>query len=159
MDDTIHIQTMDELLATMEAELAVAGQPAAVAGDHVVSGQEPAASIAEHVNTLDESLEAVQLEVVLHDQNLISLGFEEAIRMALKNIGGEMLFQMRVDREDCQLIAAVRIGIDEKQRFALVIMPPGGGLMRVEPVEQSSNPLALITKSYASLMDTFRAAA
>jgi hypothetical protein len=76
-----------------------------------------------------------------------------------KNIGGEMLFQMRVDREDCQLIAAVRIGIDEKQRFALVIMPPGGGLMRVEPVEQSSNPLALITESYASLMDTFRAAA
>ena len=64
---------------------------------------------------------------------------------------------MRVEREDCQRIAAVRIGSGEEQQFALVIMPPGGGLMRVEPVEQSSNPLALITESYASLMDTFRA--
>jgi len=159
MDDTIHIQTMDELLASMEAELAVAGQPAAVAGDHVVSGQVPAASVAEQVNTLDESFEAVELELALHNQNLIALGFDEAIRTALKDIGGEMLFQMRVEREDCQLIAAVRIGIGEEQRFALVIMPPGGGLMRIEPVEQSSNPLALITESYASLMDTFRAAA
>ncbi len=81
------------------------------------------------------------------------------IQTALKDIGGEMLFQMRVEREDCQRIAAVRIGSGEEQQFALVIMPPGGGLMRVEPVEQSSNPLALITESYASLMDTFRAAA
>jgi hypothetical protein len=70
-----------------------------------------------------------------------------------------MLFQMRVEREDCQRIAAVRIGSGEEQQFALVLMPPGGGLMRVEPVEQSSNPLALITESYARLMDTFRAAA
>jgi len=65
---------------------------------------------------------------------------------------------MRVDREDCQRIAAVRIGSGEEQQFALVIMPPGGGLVRVEPVEQSSNPLAPITESYASLMDMFRAA-
>jgi len=35
-------------------------------------------------------------------------------------------------------------------------MPPGGGLMRVESVEQSRNPLALIIESYARLMDTFR---
>ena len=153
------IQTMDELLATMEAELTVAGQPAAVAGDQVASGQEPAAIVAEHVDTLDESLEAVELELALHNQNLISLGFEESIQTALKDIGGEMLFQMRLEREDCQRIAAVRIGSGEEQQFALVIMPPGGGLMRVEPVEQSSNPLALITESYASLMDTFRAAA
>ena len=99
----------------------------------------------------------VELELALHNQNLISLGFEESIQTALKDIGGEMLFQMRVEREDCQRIAAVRIGSGEEQQFALVIMPPGGGLMRVEPVEQSSNPLALITESYASLMDTFRA--
>ena len=46
-----------------------------------------------------------------------------------------------------------------EQQFALVIMPPGGGLMRVEPVEQSSNPIAMIAKSYAGLVDTLRAAA
>ena len=141
----------------MEAELAVAGQPAAVAGDQVVSGQEPAASVAEPADMVGQLLEAVQLELALHSKNLISLGFEESIQAALKDIGGEMLFQMRVDREDCQRIAAVRIGSGEEQQFALAIMPPGGGLMRVEPVEQSSIPLALITESYASLMDMFRA--
>jgi len=41
------IKTLDKLLATKEAELAVAGQPAGVAGDHVASGQERAAIVAE----------------------------------------------------------------------------------------------------------------
>jgi hypothetical protein len=142
----------------MEAELAVAGQPATVAGGgQVVSGKEPAANVAEQVDTLDQSLESVHLELALHSKNLISLGFEASIQAALKDIGGEMLFQMRVDREDCQRIAAVRIGSGEEQQLALVIMPPGGGLVRVEPVEQSSNPFAPITESYAILMGMLRA--
>ena len=105
------------------------------------------------------SLEAVELELALHNQNLVSLGFEESIRTALQAIGGEILFQMRLENEDCQRVAAVRIGSDGERQFALVIMPPDGGLMRVEPVAQSSNPLAPITESYAGLMDVFRAAA
>ena len=156
-----HVETLDdldELLATMEAELVVAGQPATVAGGgQVVSGKEPAANVAEQVDTLDQSLESVHLELALHSKNLISLGFEASIQAALKDIGGEMLFQMRVDREDCQRIAAVRIGSGEEQQLALGIMPPGGGLLRVEPVEQSSNPFAPITESYAILMDMLRA--
>jgi hypothetical protein len=104
-----------------------------------------------------ESLEAVELELELHNQNLVSLGFEESIRVALERIGGEILFQMRIENEDCQRVAAVRLG-DERE-LALVIMPPNGGLMRVEPVAQSTNPLARITESYAGLMDVFRAAA
>ena len=105
------------------------------------------------------SLEAVELELALHNQNLVSLGFEESIRTALQAIGGEILFQMRLENEDCQRVAAVRIGNDDERQFALVIMPPDGGLMRVEPVAQSSNPIAQITESYAGLMDVFRAAA
>ena len=66
---------------------------------------------------------------------------------------------MRMEHEDCQRIAAVRLGRGDEQQFALVIMPPGGGLMRVEPVAQSTNPLAMITESYAGLVDVFRAAA
>ena len=138
-----------ELLATMDAEPTLHERDAALE-DHDIDS---------HVDTLDESLEAVELELALHNQNLISLGFEESVETALKDIGGEILFQMRMEREDCQRIAAVRIGSGEEQQFALVIMPPGGGLMRVEPVEQSSNPLAPITESYASLMDTFRTVA
>ena len=70
-----------------------------------------------------------------------------------------MLFQMRLENEDCQRVAAVRIGTASERELALVIMPPDGGLMRVEPVAQSSNPIATITESYAGLMDVFRAAA
>jgi hypothetical protein len=105
------------------------------------------------------SLEAVELELALQNQNLVSLGFEESIQTALKAIGGEMLFQMRLENEDCQRVAAVRIGSEDERQLALVIMPPDGGLMRVEPVAQSSNPIAQITESYAGLMDVFRAAA
>jgi hypothetical protein len=105
------------------------------------------------------SLEAVELELALQNQNLVSLGFEESIQTALKAIGGEMLFQMRLENEDCQRVAAVRIGDEDERQLALVIMPPDGGLMRVEAVAQSSNPIAQITESYAGLMDVFRAAA
>ena len=106
-----------------------------------------------------ESLETVEFELALHNQNLVSLGFEESIRAALEGTGGEMLFQMRLEDGDCQRVAAVRIGNGDEREFALVIMPPGGGIMRVEPVAQSSNPLARIAESYAGLMDVFRAAA
>ena len=75
----------------------------------------------------DDSLEAVELELALQNQNLISLGFEESLHTALNEIGGEMLFQMRLEREDCQRIAAVRIGAGEQQQFALVIMKEAVG--------------------------------
>lgn len=180
---------MDELLATIEAELvlqeqslhhdrelvsqeltseefeesirsALEGLNAAVE-DVPLAMQSTATVESQAAIEIDvgESLEAVELELALQNQNLISLGFEDSIRTALAGIGGEMLFQMRIEREDCQRIAAVRIGQGEEQQFALVIMPPGGGLMRVEPLEQSNNPLAMITESYAGLVDSFRAAA
>jgi hypothetical protein len=114
---------------------------------------------AENDAAREEPLETVELELALHNQNVVSLGFEESIRTALHDLGGEILFQMRVENDDCQRIAAVRVGQGENRQFALVIMPPGGGLMRVEPVERSTNPLARITESYAGLMDVFRAAA
>jgi hypothetical protein len=109
--------------------------------------------------TQANSLEAVELELALQSQNLVSLGFEESIRSALQPTGGEILFQIRIDNDDCQHLAAVRIGRAEQREFALVIMPPDGGLVRVEPIAQSSNPVAAITESYAGLMDVFRAAA
>jgi hypothetical protein len=148
----------------VEEPVAVLAEPR-TAEDRVPVGEqqpvtsEPQAASASSEPIYDDTLEAVELELALQNQNLISLGFEESLHTALTEIGGEMLFQMRLEREDCQRIAAVRIGAGEQQQFALVIMPPGGGLMRVEPVEQSSNPLAIIAKSYAGLVDTFRAAA
>ena len=104
------------------------------------------------------SLEAVELELALHNQNLVSLGFEELIRTALKATGGEILFQMRSRTKTASTLRRSASAATSEREFALVIMPPDGGLMRVEPVAQSSNPIAAITESYAGLMDVFRAA-
>jgi hypothetical protein len=117
------------------------------------------AAMAQDAAAAGESLETVEFELALQNQNVVSLGFEGSIRTALEGVGGEVLFQMRLEKEDCQRVAAVRIGTGEEREFALVIMPPGGGIMRVEPVSQSTNPLARIAESYAGLMDVFGAAA
>ena len=147
--------------AQSTTELAASELSALEAAVDEALSAEPVDTYAPETNSDDaNSLEAVELELALHNQNLVSLGFEESIRTALQATGGEILFQMRLENEDCQRVAAVRIGADDGERqFALVIMPPDGGLMRVEPVAQSSNPVAQITESYAGLMDVFRAAA
>jgi len=136
-------------------------QALGAANDAVGSPQEIflPATAAEDAAAAGESLETVEFELALQNQNLVSLGFEESIRTALEGVGGEVLFQMRLEEQDCQRVAAVRIGKGDDQEFALVIMPPGGGIMRVEPVGQSTNPLAMIAESYAGLVDVFRAAA
>ncbi len=158
----------EELFLTdlSEPRAAVAQPPAQAAVEAAVSDDDPDSRDAEvtepepaAAQQASDSLETVELELALHNQNVVSLGFEESIRTALDRIGGEILFQMRVENEDCQRVAAVRLGQGNEAEFALVILPPGGGLMRVEPVAQSTNPVARITESYASLMDVFRAAA
>jgi hypothetical protein len=158
---TVHLEMPDVETAMPEIELAATADRPPLVEDVPPAAPAIAATGPEAAIEADlgETLEAVELELALQNQNLVSLGFEDSIRTALADIGGEMLFQMRLEREDCQRIAAVRIGQGEEQQFALVIMPPGGGMMRVEPVEQSSNPLAMIAASYAGLVDTFRAAA
>jgi hypothetical protein len=149
-------QSSTETAVTDVAEMEPAARDVAMVE---LSAEELTAPDAAAQEIARESLEAVELELELHNQNLVSLGFEESIRAALERIGGEILFQMRIENEDCQRVAAVRLGNGDERELALVIMPPHGGLMRVEPVAQSTNPLARITESYAGLMDVFRAAA
>lgn len=85
--------------------------------------------------------------------------FEESVRMALAAVGGELLFQMRLENvDDCLHVAAVTLGGGDHRRVALVILPPEGA-MRIEPVESSTNPVAAIARSYAGLVDAYRSAA
>ena len=79
----------------------------------------------------------------LHNQNSSRWVSRNSIHTALQATGGEMLFQMRIENDDCQRVAAVSIGGGERAPVRLVIMPPDGGLMRVEPVDakqQSARP-------------------
>jgi hypothetical protein len=79
--------------------------------------------------------------------------------MALAAVGGELLFQMRLENvDDCRHVAAVTLGTGDHRRVALVILPPEGA-MRIEPVESSTNPVAAIARSYAGLLDAYKSAA
>src|SRR5262245_43786929 len=54
--------------------------------------------------------------------------FEESIRMALSAVGGELLFQMRLENDECRHVAAVTLGSGDHRRVALVIVPMEGAM-------------------------------
>lgn len=85
--------------------------------------------------------------------------FDEALKQVLSSAGGELLFRFTEHSVIGEKIAAVRFGDGEARLIALVILPPHGDPLRVEPVEDSENPLAPLAKSYASLVDAWEAAA
>ena len=84
--------------------------------------------------------------------------FDAAIQKVLSSSGGELLFRIPSQPISGEEIAAVRLGQGEARLLALVILPQGAPL-RVEPVEDSANPLAPIVQSYASLVDAWKTAA
>ncbi len=84
--------------------------------------------------------------------------FEESIRMALSAVGGELLFQMRLENDECRHVAAVTLGSGDHRRVALVIVPMEGA-MRIEPADTSTNPVAAIARSYVGLVDAYKSAA
>lgn len=105
-------------------------------------------------------LETVELELTLQHEDLVKLTFEDSLKAALDRLGGKLLFDMRLDNVDnCQRVAAVRLGEGNEKQFALVIMPPSGGPVRVEPTTESDNPLAAIAESYDGLMSALKIAA
>ncbi len=85
--------------------------------------------------------------------------FDEALKQVLSSAGGELLFRFTENSAVGEKVAAVRLGDGEARLIALVILPPHGDPLRVEPVEESANPLAALAKSYASLIDAWKAAA
>lgn len=85
--------------------------------------------------------------------------FEDMVLKALDEVGGKLLFQMRLDNGvDCQHVAAITLGEGGGERVALVILNAEGA-MRLEPVETSDNPVAGLARSYVSLAEAYRAAA
>ncbi|BCH26122.1 hypothetical protein MesoLjLc_60370 [Mesorhizobium sp. L-8-10] len=114
-------------------------------------------------STLGELLSEIDLTPSQFEDALPDLpdleDFEESVRMALAAVGGELLFQMRLENvDDCRHVAAVTLGTGGDRRVALVILPPEG-VMRIEPVESSTNPLAALARSYAGVLDAYQSAA
>ena len=84
--------------------------------------------------------------------------FDEAIKNVLLSSGGELLFRVPSQADGAEEIAAVRLGKGGAELLALVIRPRGAPV-RVEPVDDSANPLAPVVRSYATLLDVWKTAA
>jgi len=99
------------------------------------------------------SLEIVELELALRHQDLVEVGFEGAVRQALSQVGGSLLFQMRMDGvAGCDWIAAVALAGDDDRKFAVIAKPTDGGPLKVEDAETSDIPIARLANAYANVM-------
>ncbi|MFC5584040.1 hypothetical protein ACFPOD_02880 [Nitratireductor kimnyeongensis] len=113
----------------------------------------------EHDKTTSSSLELVELELALKHQDFVDLGFEGAVRQALGQTNGRLLFHMRLDgMNDCDWVAAVVVEEHDEPAYALVVQRSGGGSLEVEDIERSDLPVARIVNAYAGLMTSLNGA-
>jgi len=105
------------------------------------------------------SLETIELELALQFQDTVQAGFEGALRQALEQAGGTLLFHMRVDDEQgTHWTAAVSVGSGEDRKL-LIVTIPSEGPARIEPSESSHEPIARIAPAFVDVMDRLRQAA
>ncbi|MCV0408175.1 MAG: hypothetical protein K5872_18290 [Rhizobiaceae bacterium] len=100
------------------------------------------------------SLEAVELELALQLEDVVEDGFETALEGALRRVGGQLFFHLRVDTmPNCQRVAAASVGAGDERQLVLVILPDDGGPIRVEAATEEAGPLAGFARSYAGLFE------
>jgi hypothetical protein len=100
------------------------------------------------------AMETVEFELALQLQSLPGKAFEAVLADALENVGGALLFNMPVQpAAGSGHVAAVSLPAGEGRILALVIQPAEGGMPRVEPAEQSANPVARIVPAYVGVME------
>ncbi|TAN00736.1 MAG: hypothetical protein EPN45_14005 [Rhizobiaceae bacterium] len=103
------------------------------------------------------AMETVEFELALQLQSLPGKAFEAVLADALENVGGALLFNMPVQPGvGSGHVAAVSLPSGEGRILALVIQS-ADGILRVEPAEQSANPVARIVPAYAGVMEHFAA--
>jgi hypothetical protein len=98
------------------------------------------------------AMETVEFELALQLQVRPGKAFETVLSDALENVGGTLLFNMPLQPETgAGHVAAVSLPSGEERILALVV--EADGALRVEPAEQSTNPVARIVPAYAGVMD------
>jgi len=100
------------------------------------------------------SMETVEFELALQLQSRPGKAFEAVLSDALRNVGGKLLFDIAAKPEaGLGRVAAVSLPSGEERVLALVVQSPEDGALRVEPAEQSANPVARIVSAYAGVME------
>lgn len=109
--------------------------------------------------TTAASLETIELELALQFQDTVQAGFEGALRQALEQAGGTLLFHMCVDNaSDTHWTAAVAVGSGDHRQI-LIVTIPADGPPRIEPSESSAEPIARIAPAFVDVMDRLQQAA
>lgn len=112
-------------------------------------------ALLEQNETAAGPLELVELELALKHQDFVEQGFEGAVKHALEQIDGRLLFQMRLDGvNDCDWVAAIALEDEDTPVHALVVQRTGSETLDVEGIETSDLPVARIVNAYASLITT-----
>jgi hypothetical protein len=105
-------------------------------------------------------LEAVELELALQSKMPFETGCESAVRDALTQTGGALLFHMRPDADEPERwVGAVLFGAGEDSQIGLVTISERQRTVSVETAERSDSPLARIAPAYAAVLTQFQAAA
>ncbi len=100
------------------------------------------------------AMETVEFELALQLQSFPGKTFEAILVDALENVGGMLLFNMPVQPDaGSGHVAAVSLPSGDERILALVIRSGEDGALRVEPAEQSTNPVAGIVSAYAGVME------
>lgn len=87
--------------------------------------------------------------------------FDQQLRDAVADLGGLVLFQMRLARSDGaggRWMAAVAFGDAAEHELAIVTLEEDG-TGAIEPADRSSSPIATIAPAFASLVQRWSAAA
>ena len=103
------------------------------------------------------AMETVEFELALQLQSRPDKPFEAVLADALASVGGTLLFDMP-PQPGAGHVAAVSLPSEGDRVFALVIQSGEDSALRVEPAEQSSNPVARIVPAYAGVMEHLAAA-
>jgi hypothetical protein len=122
------------------------------ADDVTPPAEEPVSPAIDEEALGEDLAESLDLEMELDPD------FGAIVRSAVDKIGGEILFEVENVPESGH-VAAVCMGDGDARRFVLVIQPSDGSPLRVEPTEESGNPLAALAQSYAGLVDAYKKAA
>lgn len=150
-ESILSMSSLDSVEASRSAEAARQTQEAAAPAEEASADGEGAVSSAIDEDALSEDL-AESLDLEMEND------FGALVRSAAAKIGGEILFEVE-NVPDSGHVAAVSMGAGEQRRFVLVIQPSDGSPLRVEPAEESVNPLAALAESYAGLVDAYKKAA
>lgn len=137
--------------ATAEAVMAEPAAPEIVPAQAIVI-PEPAAE-AGNASPAPDMSEAVSFEQALDAQDILSAGFEAAVRAAAGRSNARFLFQMPLHTvADCQRVAAVNLPGDEAPKTVLILLRADGRSYRMEDARASDNPFAGMAVSYGGLL-------